>query len=161
MIVNEYMGGLVCVDWLIQLIYPPYIMNHTEPNDLAIMFIIMIFSSLLSTMNVWADRMDDMRFSINDIYMALLMSGWMFLFMGLFYGMKHLIIIGVVSVSGIILCIRTQFNVTETQYKYGMIPHHSMAVHMSRKLLEKENDISPFVKNIISTQEKEIAFLKK
>jgi len=41
-----------------------------------------------------------------------------------------------------------------------MIPHHSMAVHMSKKLLEKENNISPFVKNIIETQEDEIFFLK-
>jgi len=41
-----------------------------------------------------------------------------------------------------------------------MIPHHSMAVHMSKKLLEKENNISPFVKNIIKTQEDEILILK-
>jgi uncharacterized protein (DUF305 family) len=42
-----------------------------------------------------------------------------------------------------------------------MIPHHSMAVHMSKKLLEKENNISQFIHNIIKTQENEIAFLKK
>jgi uncharacterized protein (DUF305 family) len=42
-----------------------------------------------------------------------------------------------------------------------MIPHHSMAVHMSKKILEKENNISLFVKNIIKTQEDEILFLKK
>jgi uncharacterized protein (DUF305 family) len=41
-----------------------------------------------------------------------------------------------------------------------MIPHHSMAVHMSKKLLEKENNISSFVKNIIKTQEDEINYLK-
>ena len=43
-----------------------------------------------------------------------------------------------------------------------MIPHHSMAVHMSKKLLEKEkeNNITPFVKNIIKTQEEEILILK-
>jgi len=36
-----------------------------------------------------------------------------------------------------------------------------MAVHMSKKLLEKENNISQFVKNIIKTQEDEILILKK
>jgi uncharacterized protein (DUF305 family) len=36
-----------------------------------------------------------------------------------------------------------------------------MAVHMSKKLLEKENNISPFVENIIKTQEDEILILKK
>jgi uncharacterized protein (DUF305 family) len=50
--------------------------------------------------------------------------------------------------------------VTEMQYKLGMIPHHSMAVHMSKKLLEKRNNIQPFLENIIKTQEKEIQFLK-
>ena len=33
-------------------------------------------------MNVWVDKWDDIRFSINDVYMTLLMTGWMFLFMG-------------------------------------------------------------------------------
>jgi uncharacterized protein (DUF305 family) len=41
-----------------------------------------------------------------------------------------------------------------------MIPHHSMAVHMSKKILEKKNNISSFVKNIIKTQENEILILK-
>jgi len=36
-----------------------------------------------------------------------------------------------------------------------------MAVHMSKKLIEKENSISPFIQNIIETQEKEINILKK
>ena len=42
-----------------------------------------------------------------------------------------------------------------------MIPHHSMAIHMSKKLLEKNNNIKPFLQDIISTQENEIDFLKK
>ena len=41
-----------------------------------------------------------------------------------------------------------------------MIPHHSMAVHKSKKILEQENNISSFVKNIIKTQEDEIVVLK-
>jgi uncharacterized protein (DUF305 family) len=42
-----------------------------------------------------------------------------------------------------------------------MIPHHSMAVHMSKKLLENNNNIQSFLKNIIDTQENELDFLKK
>ena len=42
-----------------------------------------------------------------------------------------------------------------------MIPHHSMAVHMSKKLLEKENNRQhPFLTNIINTQESEIVIMK-
>ena len=135
--------------------------SHSQNNHYTIMFFIMILSGLLSTMNVWVDKYDDIRFSINDAYMTLLMTGWMFLFMGLFYQEISIFFIGLLLVVVNMLCIRNQFLVTETQYKLGMIPHHSMAVHMSKKLLEKENNIPQFVKNIINTQEKEIEFLKK
>lgn len=138
-------------------------MKHVKNNNhYTIMFFIMIASGLLSTMNVWADKLDDVRFSINDVYMTLLMSGWMFLFMGLIYREPAIAFIGLSLIIINILCIRNQFLINETQYKLGMIPHHSMAVHMSKKILEKENNIpiSEFAKNIIKNQENEIKFLK-
>ena len=125
-----------------------------------IMFFIMILSGLLSTMNIWVDKFIDIRFSINDVYMTLLMTGWMFLFMGLIYKEKNVFYIGLSLLVVNIWAIRSQFLVTETQYKLGMIPHHSMAVHMSKNLLEKENNISPLLKNIIKEQEKEIILFK-
>jgi hypothetical protein len=121
----------------------------------------MVLSGLLSTMNVWVDKVDDIRFSMNDAYMTLLMTGWMFLFMGVIY---QEMVVGFIGLSLVIFnmwCIRSQFLITERQYKLGMIPHHSMAVHMSKKLLEKDNNITPFVTNIIKTQEDEILILKK
>jgi len=136
-------------------------MKHTQTNHYVIMFLIMVLSGLLSTMNVWVDKLDDIRFSINDAYMTLLMTGWMFLFMGLIYKEISVFFIGLSLIIITIWCIRNQFLITERQYKLGMIPHHSMAVHMSKKLLEKENNISSFVKNIIKTQEDEILILKK
>jgi len=133
-------------------------MNHT--NHYTIMFFIMILSGLLSTMNVWVDKIDDIRFSINDVYMTLLMTGWMFLFMGLVYQEKNMFFISLALVVFNIWAIRNQFLVTEKQYRLGMIPHHSMAVFMSKKLLKKENNITPFIENIIKTQENEILILK-
>ena len=138
-------------------------MKHVQPqnNHYVIMFFIMVLSGLLSTMNVWVDKVDDIRFSVNDAYMTLLMTGWMFLFMGLIYKETSVFFIGLLLILFNIWCIRNQFLVTETQYKMGMIPHHSMAVHMSKKLLEKENNISRFAKDIIKKQENEIIILKK
>jgi len=129
----------------------------------SMMFFIMILSGLLSTMNIWVDKYSDISFSVNDIYMILLMTGWMFLFMGLLYQEFKILLIGLLMVVVMIWCIRTQFMVSVNQYKLGMIPHHSMAIHMSRKLLEKEQDtnLSLFLKNIIKTQEKEIIFMKQ
>ena len=136
-------------------------MKHLQNNHYIIMFFIIILSGLLTTMNVWVDKLDDIRFSMNDAYMALLMSGWMFLFMGIIYRETNVFFIGLLLVIVNIWCIRTQFLITETQYKLGMIPHHSMAIHMSKKLLEKNNNISPFLENIIKTQENEIIILKQ
>lgn len=125
------------------------------------MFFIMILSGLLSTMNVWVDKLNDIRFSINDIYMIFLMTGWMFLFMGIYYKEMTILIIGTSLVLLNLWCIRTQFLVTTEQYVLGMIPHHSMAVHMSKKLLNKETKLNEFLNNIIKTQEKEIEFMKQ
>jgi len=136
-------------------------MKHSQTNHYVIMFFIMVLSGLLSTMNVWVDKVDDIRFSINDVYMTLIMTGWMFLFMGLVYQEMSVFFVGLSLIIFNIWCIRSQFLITERQYKLGMIPHHSMAVHMSKKLLEKENNISSFVKNIIKNQEHEISILKK
>jgi hypothetical protein len=135
-------------------------MNHFKNNHYVIMFFIMILSGLLSTMNVWADKLADIRFSINDAYMTLLMTGWMFLFMGLIYQEMRIFFIGLSLVIINVWCIRNQLLVNETQYRLGMIPHHSMAIHMSRKLLEKENTIPQFLQSIIENQENEILFLK-
>ena len=135
-------------------------LTHLKTNHYTTMFFIMVLSGLLSTMNVWVDKLDDIRFSINDIYMTFLMTGWMFLFMGLFYQEMGIISIGLLLVIVNIWCIRNQFLITETQYKLGMIPHHSMAVHMSKKLSEKENNISWLIQNIIKNQENEISILK-
>lgn len=125
------------------------------------MFFIMILSGLLSTMNVWVDKWDDIRFSINDIYMILLMTGWMFLFMGLYYREIYILFFGLFLVVVNLWCIQTQFMVTNQQYMSGMIPHHSMAIHMSKQLIQNQTDIPyNFISNIIKTQEKEIEYMK-
>lgn len=135
-------------------------MKHSSYNHYIVMFFIMIISGALSTMNIWVDKYSDIRFSLNDVYMIFLMTGWMFLFMGFFNKETIIIVIGMIIVTTSFLCIRTQFMITEEQYKLGMIPHHSMAILMSKKLLQKRNNIQPFLNNLINTQEKEIEFMK-
>lgn len=137
-------------------------MKHGHYNHYIVMFFIMIFSGLLSTMNVWVDKLDDIRFSINDVYMTLLMTGWMFLFMGIYYSETAILYLGLFLVIINICCIRNQIMVTNEQYILGMIPHHSMAVFMSRKLLERKESLdNTFISNIIITQEKEIEYMKE
>ena len=89
------------------------------------------------------------------------MTGWMFLFMGLYYRDLIIIFIGLLLVLTNIWLIRTQFMVTSRQYLLGMIPHHSMAIHMSKKLIQNQPMIHSFASSIITTQEKEIDSMKK
>lgn len=140
--------------------------NHIDvkhTNHYFLMFIIMIISGLLSTMNVWVADVSDIRLSLNDLYMILLMTGWMFALMGIFDRNLTIFGFGAILVVVNIWCIRTQFLITEGQFKMGMIPHHSMAVHMSKKLLEKgikDKPFQDFVENIANTQRQEINYMK-
>lgn len=134
-------------------------MKDMKYNHFAVMFVIMLISGILSTMNMWVDKYNHIRFTLNDAYMIALMTGWMMLFMGLFYRNVTATIFGLIIVLLSIFCIRTQLFITENQYKMGMIPHHSMAVHMSKQMLKKDNSIQSFLNHIIKTQSDEIIFL--
>ncbi len=132
-------------------------------NHFLMMFLIMIPSGLLSSMYLWVDKLDDVRLSLNDLYMTLLMTGWMLLFMAIIHQNLNVFIIGLLMIIINIWCIRTQFMISESQYKLGMIPHHSMAIHMSKKLLKKDSNIKikPLLNQIIDTQTKEIILFTK
>lgn len=124
------------------------------------MFVIMIIAGLLSTMNVWASKWSDVRWSVNDFYMALLMTGWMFLFMGILDKNFTIILLGLIFIVASFTAIRLQLYVNQKQYLLGMIPHHSMAILMSEKLKEKNNDVESLLNEIITGQEKEIQYMK-
>lgn len=89
------------------------------------------------------------------------MIGWMFFFMGVYYKDSCGFLLGLFLIITSLACIRTQFMVTQKQYISSMVPHHSMAVHMSRKLLEKNNTISGFLENLIFSQSKEIEYMNQ
>ena len=146
------------------------VMNHsmTDSNEIFIMIVIMFISGLLSSMNMWVDKLSDIRFHLNDIYMSLLMCSWCLIFMGIYYINISMLIIGVTFTIIIIYFIRNQIFIGETEYLKGMIPHHSMAVLMSNKLMEKvkKNDetvsriTERLIKNIINGQNDEIRLMK-
>ena len=129
-------------------------------RDAYVMFVIMIISGLLSSMNIWSSKWSDIRLSLNDFYMAFLMTGWMFFLMGVYYTHSTPIFFGLSVILLGIWLIRTQFLINLTQYKLGMIPHHSMAIFMSKKLLEKNPPNNEFLLSLIHRQEKEIEYLK-
>jgi len=136
-------------------------MNLISEHNVMFMVICMFFAGYASTMNNWIDNWDDFRFSINDFYMVGLMTGWMFFFMGLFTLQFGKTMFGLVGVIIFFALIRTQTFVNEIQYLKGMIPHHSMAILMSKRLEKKPNSIQHLLDQIIQTQQKEIIIMKQ
>ncbi len=129
-------------------------------HNVMFMVICMFFAGYASTMNNWIDNLDDFYFSLNDFYMVGLMTGWMLFFMGLFTFQMRKCIFGLILVIIFFALIRTQAFVNEIQYLKGMIPHHSMAILMSKKLEKKPNSIQHLLDQIIQTQQKEILIMK-
>ena len=129
-----------------------------------VMIVIMIISSILSGMNSMVSNIGHIRIHLNDIYMGLLMSGWMYLLLGLYELNSKYIIIGILLIVVMMVIIRKQLFINDSQYLDSMIPHHSMAIFMSKKILEKEKDnkiVNDLAKNIINNQEKEIDIMLK
>ncbi len=132
-------------------------------NHYLAMFLIMLLAGFFSTMNLWVAKPSDIRWSINDLYMILAMTGWMFFFMGLHARKASVTLFGLLLLVLAFLAIRTQALVGPNQYFLGMIPHHSMAIHMSQKLLENPDlteDQTHFLERLIRTQEEEIGLMK-
>lgn len=140
--------------------------NHdtTSVNDIIVMFIIMVIASVITGMNMWVNSLSDVRIHLNDIYMGISMTGWMFLLMGIFYSSINIIWIGIVTIIISAYLIREQVFINQEEYLLSMIPHHSMAILMSKKLDEKDiitnKEIQLLVNNIIRTQQEEINFMK-
>ena len=127
------------------------------------MIIISLVSGVLSGMWVWADKSSDIRLSVNDLYMATLMTSFMIFFMSLLD--RHYIwAAAAATVAGLtLLAIRTQAFVNKSRYFQGMISHHSMAVLTSKRILHDpalSHDERKFVEQIIITQEREIDWMK-
>jgi membrane-bound acyltransferase YfiQ involved in biofilm formation len=135
-------------------------MNHNQYVEI---FIMLIISGLLSTKNVWVDNISDIRYSINDLYKILLTAGWMGSFMGFYYRDNKILSYGLILVVITIICIRTQFLVSENQYILDMIPHNSMSIHMSKERLNKNNtsnDFNHFIRNTIDDETTNIFYMK-
>lgn len=128
------------------------------------MILIMILSGLLSSMSFWSDKLSDMRLSINDLYMIVLMTSWMVFFMYALSGNYTMAAISSIVIIGTYYAIRKQLFVSKRQFYSGMIPHHSMALLMGKRVLEKREELSPgdkwFIQNIVKTQEDEIKQMK-
>lgn len=124
------------------------------------MIISMIFAGFVSTMNLWASNCADIKFHLNDVYMVSLMICVSLLLSNLFMNKKISLVL-LMYVLVIVYLIRTQIFIDDKQYLLGMIPHHSMAITMSNKIIQKTNNpkIKKLALNIIKSQQEEIQIM--
>ncbi len=128
--------------------------------------ILMVILSLL--MYSMVDKFVNVIPNINQFYMAGLMTTPMIIIemdlMGSMYMNKKLnafiIAISAVLLVTFFLFIRNQTGVSERQFLKSMIPHHAAAILMVKETELNDPEIKKLGNNIISSQQKEIDFMK-
>ncbi|WP_050182137.1 DUF305 domain-containing protein [Domibacillus robiginosus] len=114
-------------------------------------------------------QLDHIFFSETRAYMALMMGSVMAIIMMLFmwkmYDKRRVntfILAGSAVVLGLsIWLMRSQATVEDTSWMKAMIPHHSIAILTSERANISDPRVRELADNIIKTQRKEIAEMKK
>ena len=135
-----------------------------------IQFIIMIVVGVLfNPMNALAFRYKDLYFSSTLFYGGILMACNMIWAHEIIHylSMGHIdlrvFIIGVIlSILTVILLLRKQFMIDDTQWLKRMISHHSTAITTSLNIATTSNNpqVIKLANEIVDTQEKEITLMK-
>ncbi|GAB2820665.1 DUF305 domain-containing protein [Ferruginibacter profundus] len=133
-----------------------------------IWMIIISFSTMFILMYSMVDKFANVVININQFYMAGLMTAPMIIIemilMGGMYMNKKLNLI-IISISAVVLVvcfffIRVQTAVSDRQFLKSMIPHHAAALLMVNGAKIGDPEIRKLADDIISSQQKEIDFMK-
>jgi intracellular septation protein A len=144
-------------------------MEHKNPYP---RFFLMLATSLVAMyvvmyLNVY--EWDHVYFSLTRVYMALLMLVPMTLIMmGFMWSMypnkqRNALIMGgsLVAFVVVTIMVRSQTFVGDTLWMKAMIPHHSIAIMVSKRATIKDPEVRTLADSIISAQEREIGQMKR
>lgn len=144
-------------------------MEHKKPYS---RFFLMLGTSLVAMyavmyLNVY--EWDHVYFSLTRVYMALLMLVPMTLIMmGFMWSMypdkqRNALIMGgsLVMFVVVTLLVRSQTFVGDTLWMKAMIPHHSIAIMVSKRADLKDPEVRQLADSIITAQEREIGQMKR
>ncbi len=144
-------------------------MEHKNPYS---RFFLMLGTSLVAMyavmyLNVY--EWDHVYFSLTRVYMALLMLVPMTLIMmGFMWSMypnkqRNALIMGGSLVAFVIVTImvRSQTFIGDTLWMKAMIPHHSIAIMVSKRADFKDPEVRQLADSIISAQEREIKQMQR
>jgi uncharacterized protein (DUF305 family) len=122
------------------------------------------FVAMYILMYAMVNTFDDVYNSVNQVYMAGLMTAPMVVIelvvmRAMYHNAKlNLLLIGASIVAGVLLFtfIRQQAVVTDSQFLRSMIPHHSGAILMCREAPLRDAEIRKLCGGIIASQQQEI-----
>ena len=118
--------------------------------------------------NIMTNSYKNITFSLGKFYMSVIMALLMGILEVLMYdnhmntlSVYYYLSLGFLLVTFIYLY-RNQIYIDDKDYLNEMIEHHSMALLTSEEILQKTNSerVKKLAENIISTQEKEIKYIK-
>jgi membrane protein required for beta-lactamase induction len=118
---------------------------------------------------IMTDSYKNITFSIGKFYMSVIMAVLMGLLEVLMFDihMKSISYIYYLSLFFVLVIFiylyRNQFYVDDKEYLKEMIEHHSMALLTSEEILQNSHSerVKKLAENIISTQEKEIEYMRQ
>lgn len=133
------------------------------------LMLVVSFFIMYAIMYLNVDEFDHVYINMTRFYMTMLMVAAMALvmlgMMRMMYQNKKInFIIATSAVAVFILAligVRTQTAIGDQQYMKGMIPHHSIAIMVSKNAHLKNPEVQKLAKSIIDAQEKEIAEMKR
>ena len=125
-----------------------------------VLLIACICSGIVTSTNLFVERWEDVRFSLNDVYRIGLLIGSMFAITGLLTIHLGRVLMGLFLSVMCFALLRSQVFITEDQYLRSIIPHQSAAIMMSKHLEEKPNSVSHLVDQTIQSHQKSIIYMK-
>jgi len=138
--------------------------------DQLIMFLVMVIIGVsFNPMNMLAFRFNDLYLSTTLFYGGLIMASNMIWGHEIIHFINHgkmnqvVFIVGIIFTIVTTLIIRDQLFVDDDQWLRRMISHHSTALTTSHKIKErtKNAELKKLAEDIIDTQEREIAQMKR
>ena len=125
---------------------------------------LMSFISMYILMYAMVDRLENVYSSVNQVYMAGLMTAPMIVIeLLIMRGMYHngrlnaaIAIVSIVAGIAMFLCIRQQAGVADRQFLRSMIPHHSGAILMCEEANLQRAELRKLCQEIIASQQREI-----
>ncbi|QNE42066.1 MULTISPECIES: DUF305 domain-containing protein [Hymenobacter] len=144
-------------------------MEHSKPYSRFFLMLAVSLVAMYAVMYLNVYEWDHVYFSLTRLYMAVLMLVPMtFIMMGFMWSMypdkrRNLFIMAgsLVVFVVVTIMVRSQIFVDDQLWMKGMIPHHSIAILVSKQATIKDPEVRTLADSIISAQQREISQMKR